>query len=159
MHKLNSVWYNDAAEGQELHKVQDFLNDILWRPVDQGDGGITWLEMFILYHIRNQEEQRTAKIDKLKAMPKFQHQLAHFKKRVRKLVRHTVPEDSTWHYETSYVARNRLAKAAINNRQAAIRGMPQLARDETEQVMKVLLALRGYDKKKQIEAWKMARLR
>ena len=62
----------------------------------------------------------------------LQEQIAEFKKAARKSNLHTVPEDQSWRLETSYVMRNRLMNAAINNRQAAIRGMPMLAKEDTE---------------------------
>ena len=77
MHKLHKVWYNDVAEGEELQKVQDFLGSIRWRPGDQMDGGITWLELFILYHIRGEAQEQEVTMGRLKATPKFQSHVNH----------------------------------------------------------------------------------
>ena len=72
------------------------------------------------------------------------------------MVRHTVPEEHTWLFETSYVARNRLRRAAITNRQAAIRGIPYIEEEEATQIMKVLLALRGSIKRNKLKRGKLA---
>ena len=66
--------------------------------------------------------------------------------------RHTVPDNQEWILDTSYVARNRLADVAITNRQAAIRGLPVVGDEDAEAIIRVILALRGTDKKKQIDA-------
>ena len=80
-------------------------------------GGLTWLDLFTLYSINTEGDKEAI----MKQPETFQRQLAHFKRAVRKLSRHTVPEGSTWLLDTCYVARNRLADAAIRNRQAAIK--------------------------------------
>ena len=50
--------------------------------------------------------------------------------------------------------KNRLKEAAIENRQAAIKGMPCLDDKDAEAVMRLLIALRGINSKKQVEAWR-----
>ena len=50
----------------------------------------------------------------------LQKQLADFKKLARKVNMYAIAEEHRWHMETCYVARNRLASAAVTNRQAAI---------------------------------------
>ena len=50
--------------------------------------------------------------------------------------------------------KNRLKDAAIENRQAAMKGMPCLDDKDAEAVMRLLIALRGINSKKQVEAWK-----
>ena len=49
--------------------------------------------------------------------------------------------------------KNRLKEAAIENRQAAIQGLPCLDDKDAEAVMKLMIALRGISSKKQLEAW------
>ena len=130
------------------------LLGITWDQEEDVRGGITWLELVILYS-GNTEGDETATMQQPE---KFQRQLAHFKRAVRKLSRHTVPENYIRHLETCYVARNRLADAAISNRQAAIKGMPVVSRVDAETIMQVLLTLRGQDKKRHTEAWKQGKL-
>ena len=60
---------------------------------------------------------------------------------------------------TCYVSRNLLANAAISNRQAAVKGMPSLSNGDAESIMRALLSMRGYDKKKHLEAWEHGTLK
>lgn len=83
----------------------------------------------------------------------LQAQLAEFKKAARKINTFTVPLIQEWRLDTSKVMRNRLSNDAINNRQAAIRGMPYVNKNDAGKVMRTLLAMRGIDKKKNTEAW------
>ena len=85
--------------------------------------------------------------------------MAAFKKQVRKVNTYAVPEEQVWHLETSYAMRNRLAAAGITNRQAAVWGCPHINKEDAEKIMATILALRGYDKKKHVEAWKQGELR
>ena len=97
------------------------------------------------------ERMRRSK-ERLKRPPMLKAHLAQIKKAVRKINLHTVPEEDSWGLETSEVMRNRLMKAGINNRQAAIRGMPFVSEEDAEKMMQTLLALRGHDKKKHLDA-------
>ena len=83
----------------------------------------------------------------------LQAQVAEFKKAIRKIKKFIVSLMQEWHFETSAVMRNRLSKAAINNRQAAIKGIPFMTKEDAQRVMRTLLVLRGIDKRKNIEAW------
>ena len=49
---------------------------------------------------------------------------------VQKGETHTVEEEEDWRLGTSKVMRNRLSEAGINNRQAAIRGMPEASQED-----------------------------
>ena len=84
----------------------------------------------------------------------LQTQIAGFKKAVRKIKKHTVKESQEVIIEASYVAKHRLKDAAIENRQAAIKGLPKIEDEDAEKIMKVIQAMRGISKKKQIEMWK-----
>ena len=55
--------------------------------------------------------------------------------------KYTVEGDQGWRLGTSKVMRNRLREAGIDNRQAAIRGMPEVSQEDGEKVMSILLAL------------------
>ena len=74
-------------------------------------------------------------------------QIAEFNNAVKKFNLFTVQEEHDWRLGTSHVMRNRLMNAAIDNRQAAVRGMPFWRQEDAEKVMHILLALRGLDKK------------
>ena len=62
-------------------------------------------------------------------------------------------EKDEWQFETSYALTNRLKTVAIENRQAAIKGLPVLEDEDGRTVMQMALAVRGVTKKKQLEAW------
>ena len=83
----------------------------------------------------------------------LQTRIAEFQKAVRKISTYAIAEEHAWHLGTCYVQRNRLADAAIDNRQPAVRGIPYVNKDDAEKVMLTLLAMRGLDKKKHREAW------
>ena len=63
-------------------------------------------------------------------------------------------EDEGWRLGTSEVMRNRLGEAGINNRQAAIRGMPEVNQEDGQQVMTILMALRGLGGEKHLDEWR-----
>ena len=86
-------------------------------------------------------------------------QLAYFKKMCRKVNKHTVEEEEDWRLGTSKVMRNRLSDAGINNRQAAIRGMPEVSHEDGQKVMIILMALRGLEGKKRLEEWRAGLLK
>ena len=46
----------------------------------------------------------------------------------------------------------------MENRQAAIRGMPRPSEEDAEKIMKMIMAMRGLDKKKHLEAWERGEL-
>ena len=126
MHPIHQQWCKNEEEHKYTRGVQGFLSRLKWRSEENKEGGITWIELYALYSIhggsRDEEERRTA--DPLKKPPMLQAQVAEFKKSVRKIGKFTVSITQEWQLQTSTVMRNRLSKAAINNRQAAIRGMP-----------------------------------
>ena len=66
----------------------------------------------------------------------LQTQIVEFKKTVRKIKKFTVPLKQEWQLERCKVMRNRLCKAAINNRQAAIRGSPFVTQEDAEKIMR-----------------------
>ena len=77
----------------------------------------------------------------------------------RKVNKHTVEEEEDWRLGTSKVMRNRLSEAGINNRQAAIRGMPEVSHEDGQKVMIILMALRGLEGKKRLEEWRAGLLK
>ena len=155
MHPIHPQWCKNETEHKFTRGVQSFLRKLNWRSEENEEGGITWIELYALYSIhggsRSEDERRKA--DPLKKPPMLQAQVAEFKKSVRKIGKFTVSITQEWHLQTSKVMRNRLSKAAINNRQAAIKGMPVMTKEDAQRVMRTLLVLRGIDKVKNMEAW------
>ena len=86
-------------------------------------------------------------------------QLAAFKKAVRKIKTHAVHESEEWHLDTCYVPKNRLRMVAIENKQAAIKGLPCIGDQEASSITRMVLVLRGINGKRQIEAWEQEELR
>ena len=142
-------------------KVQNFLERLRWQEEESGKGGLTWIELYSLYSIHggNREVEVKRKKDVLKVAPMLQIQLAEFKKAVREINLHVVPEAQSWRLETSYVMRNRFADAAVQSRQPAIRGMPYVGEVDAAEIMHILLAIRGLDKKNNLEAWRESNLK
>ena len=95
----------------------------------------------------------------MKKTQMLQPKIAEFKKAVRKIKKHAVKKEDEWMFDTCYVPKNRLKDAAFENRQAAIQGMPCLDDKDAEAVMRLMIALRGINSKKQIEEWKEGRLK
>ena len=56
----------------------------------------------------------------------LQTALAGFKRRMRKVVRHNAREEDEKFFQTSYARENRLKKMAVQNKHAAITGLPNL---------------------------------
>ena len=61
-------------------------------------GGITWLELYILYSIHGGtiDEELARKAAKLKTPQMLQKQVADFRKDIRNLNSYTVQENQTW---------------------------------------------------------------
>ena len=55
--------------------------------------------------------------------------------------------------------RNCLRDAGISNKQAAIRGMPEVSNEDGEKVRRILMALRGLENKKHLEEWESGQLK
>ena len=90
-----------------------------------------------------EDEEEKSKADPLTQPQKLGRQLATFTKMCKKVTKHTVEEDQEWRLGTSCVMLNRLREAGIDNRQAAIRGMPEVSQEDGEKVMTILMALRA----------------
>ena len=80
------------------------MERIEWKKGEEEDGGVTWIELYALYviHGGNADEEEERSKDVLNKPPLLQKQLADFKKAVRKVKKHTIPEENEWVFETSY---------------------------------------------------------
>ena len=83
---------------------------------------------------------------------------ADFKKDLRKIKKYAVPEEQEWVLETAYGNKHRLKGVAIGSRQAAIRGRPKAGNEDAHMIMKIILAIRGLDKKIHIKEREEGRL-
>ena len=132
-------------EWRYIQGVQDVLGSMAWKKTEDGEGGITWIELYAVYMIHGgaELEKRKTETDPLSKPQQMQMQLADFKRAVRQVKKHSVQEDDEWHFDTSYVMRNRLEEAAIENKQAAIKGTPCINEEDGKASMRLILALRG----------------
>ena len=78
---------------------------------------------------------------------------------MRGIKKHAVQESDEWRLDTCYVIKNRLRTAAVENKQAAIKGILCISDEEASSITRMVLALRGINGKKQIEAWEKGELR
>ena len=66
---LHQMWFDTKAKHTETTKIHSFLGNIKWR-AEEGEeiGGITWLELYLLYsrHGGNEDEEEGKKKDPLK---------------------------------------------------------------------------------------------
>ena len=133
------------GEEQYIKKVRSFLGKMEWSEEEDDGGGISWLELYTLYAIHGgADDDKEAREKKpLAKIPTLQAQLASFRKAVRKLKQIAICDEQQWIADTSYIQKNRMWGAAVENRQAAIRGLPKLQEEDAVRVMKAILATRG----------------
>ena len=98
-------------------------------------------------------DKQASEADPLRRPTLMEMQLAEFKKAVRKIKNHAVQESDEWHMDACYAVNNCLRKAAVENKQAAIKGIPCISEEEAIAITRMVLALRGIHGGKQIEAW------
>ena len=75
----------------------------------------------------------------MKKAPLLQAPNSAFKKACRKIRKHTMPEEEEWILETSYIKRHRLKDAAVENRQAAVKGLPKVSEEDAMKVMGIII--------------------
>ena len=51
MHPMHNMWFESREEEEQVKKVQSFLNHLEWSSNEDPSGGITWIELYILYSI------------------------------------------------------------------------------------------------------------
>ena len=70
-----------------------------------------------------------------------------------------ISEDQEWIIGTCYSRQNRLKSAGVTNKHAGIKGMPHLSQQEGEEMIKVILAMKGKTSTKQKEEHKKGKLK
>ena len=83
--KFNEVgkqWTSSDQQRRQVEQVRQFLSRMTWKkdgPPEEG--GITWLELYLLYsyHGGNEDEQKLTEKDPLRQMPFLQKQFSDFK--------------------------------------------------------------------------------
>ena len=162
MNGMAEHWCEEEQAATVTRKVRNFSDDIHWRKDEAEDvGGCTWIELYVLYVIhggaRDEEVERSK--DPLRNQPLLQKQIAEFKKAINNIKTFAINDAQEWQLQTTYSNKHRLKQPAIENRQAAIRGVPCMSEEDATNIMKMLLAMRGLDKQKHIEAWKAGELK
>ena len=79
----------------------------------------------------------------------LQNEITLFKKQVREISTYCVSEDQEWLFQTCYARANRLKTAAVNNKHAAIQGLPSISNEEAEVILTTILEMKGTRTKKQ----------
>ena len=79
-----------------------------------------------------EEEEEERSRGPLRKTPMLQQQVADFKKTIRRIEQYAVPEEQEWVLETAYSNKHRLKGAAIENRQAAVRGRPKVSNEDAQ---------------------------
>ena len=156
MHEIKKSWCKDNEEWKYVRGVQNVLGAIKWKEEQDDEGGITWIELYAVYSIHGggEEDRKRHEDYPLRKPLLLQNHLAEFKKAVRKIKKHAAKSEDEWMLETCYTPKNRLQDAAIENRQAAIKGLPCLEEKDAKDVMRMMMALRGINGKKQVDAWR-----
>ena len=113
--------------------------------------GVTWLELFILFHRHGGNLNDDA--DTLANKNTLQRDLAAFKKMTRDVFNYTCPPEDEWVIKPSNARSNRLRTITIANKHVSIKGMPRVTDEENAQIVKSLIAMRGIHAKKQRQAW------
>lgn len=108
-------------------------------------GGITRIETYAWYviHGGNADEEEETRKDPLRRPTMLQKQLADYKKAVKRVKKYAIAEESEWVLETSYSSKHRLKEVAIENRQAAIRGRPNINSEYVGNITKMIMAIKG----------------
>ena len=113
-------------------------------------GGITRIELYIVYNLSGGKEKikQRRKAEPLAKPEALQTALADFKRRMRKVVRRNVKEEDEKFFQTSYARVNSLKKLAVQNKHAAITGLPNLPEAMAKEVAKAIVILKGIYQKK-----------
>ena len=98
------------------------------------------IELFAIYtfHGGGGRGKMIQEKEPMKTPQTMQMQIATFKQTVREIKKHSANEEEEWRLGACEVPKNRLKGAAVENRQAAIKGLPCLNEDDAEKVMRMV---------------------
>ena len=148
--------HGDEKGWEYAVKVANFIRKTRWCKEGESNEnpGITWLELFVLFKMHDQKiPENVTKKDCIN------NQLAFSKKICRMVAADCISEDYEWIFGTCYNRQNRLKCAGVANKHAGIKGMPHITQREGEEMMKVILAIKGKASGKQKEERKGGRLK
>ena len=132
-------------EYEDLKLIANFVSNIEWSTEWKEEGGITWIEFYLLYRIHSKKIE----IDPLASDKPLLSDITTFKSRIRRVSTYCMKEEEEWVVSTSYSRENRLKKVAVDNKHAAIQGMPKIKACEAESILKMILTMKGATSKKQ----------
>ena len=98
-----------------MQEIRNMLTHFEWQQAEPTQGGITWIELYIVYILSGGKERimQRRKAEPLAKPEAFQTALADFKRRMRKVVKHNVKEEDEYLFQTSYARANRLEAMAV----------------------------------------------
>ena len=102
---------------------------------------------FVYVQRGGEREKRFQQKNPLHPHQNLQKALAHFKVQCRRIKTQCIEEGDEHHLATSYSQTNRLRIMGIENKQAAIEGMPALDDKEAKMITQAILAMRGINQK------------
>ena len=143
--KVQEKDVKEEKEREETEKVRCFLTYIEWQQEQRVQGGITWLEMYILYTLHGGKVTANPMAKTLS----LQTAIKQFKTRARKVAQHCIAKEDEWQLQPCEARKNRMEALAICNKHAGIKGMPRLNDQEAKRVTAAVLAMRGVNQKKQ----------
>ena len=160
--KINRIRKEDCQSekaADERMQVRTFLNNLSWkRTEDEEEGGITWVELYILFRLHGWNDDSEGE-NFLTERGKLKSMLKSFKQQVRWLAVHAVAVDQEWTLQTSKTRANRLRPLGVTNKHACIKGIPVLSDEQAKMIAKCILVLKNHLKtKKQKEFWENGEL-
>ena len=132
---LHQMWFETKAKHIEATKIQSFLANVKRRAEEGEDiGGITWLELYLLYarHGGKEHGEEERRKNPLRKPQQMRRQLAEFKHLMRKIAKHAISESDEWHMQTDNARKPRLKAIAVEGRAPAIRGMPVIGEEDAK---------------------------
>ena len=129
----------DENEHKDSRQIVNFISHRRWATEKNPHGGITWLEFYILFRLHKPE----SKTSWLKSKSSLQAQIAAFKKHVRTIETLCLGVEDEWQLNTCYGRCNRLRAAGVENKHAALQGMPRIPPQDADRIMHVIQQMRG----------------
>lgn len=145
---------------QEHCEVARFLAELRWDHHEPEQGGVSWLELALLYKRMAAKEPSTSVHSGCDGLSgSVENQVAAFKRITRKVVFRRVKEEQESKLLSAKVARNRLGPLMVSNKHALVRGMPLVSRGDAEAIAAAIVAMRGAVTRKQMDQLKGGNLK
>ena len=156
-----SLKEEDEKINKKTEEIRNFYTHLQWKRIPEEEQreaeGITWLELFILFHRHG--GSLDDKEDVLGNKNSLQKDVADFKRISRKVFLTACPIEDEWVLKPSTTRRNRLKSIAVANKHASIKGMPLIIDEENKQIVKRILAMRSIRSAKMKKVWEEGNLK